>query len=76
MRQLSQQHKAAISRHLKGNKNAVKSGRFSRVPHATVCAQCLRIMFCPYYKSGNACIFVWEKMEKTAEDLRRKGWLL
>jgi hypothetical protein len=64
MRTLTDQHKERIREGMLGNKNAVKDGRFSVVPHTLVCSNCLRLMFCPHYKAGSACVFLWEKVSR------------
>ena len=76
MRRLSERHKACIRRAMMYNKNAVKDGRYSAVPHRYVCSVCPRMYFCPYFRWGNACVFLWEKLGKAEEDLRKDGYPL
>ena len=64
MRRLTEWHKEHIRKAMVGNKNALKDGRYSGVPHTLTCSTCPRLMFCPYYKSGNACRFLWEEVYK------------
>ena len=55
-----------------GNQNAKTHGKFSRTPPGLICDRRPNIRTCPSYRSGNACIFLWQevaKMEKEAQSL-------
>jgi hypothetical protein len=63
------QHLFRIREKLCGSHNAFKTGRFSKIPRASWCNDCPRLMICPYYVRDKLCIFVQEKiarMEKKA----------
>jgi hypothetical protein len=70
LRKKSPAHQDRINAKLVGNQNAKKHGLYSRTPPTTTCNACPNTETCPYFKPGNACVFVWDKLMKMEKRLK------
>lgn len=71
LRKKSFAHQERIRERMMGNQNAKKHGLYSRTPPASVCNACPNAGTCPSFKPGNACVFLWEKIEKMEKQTKR-----
>ena len=58
------QHLARLREKLIGSHNAFKTGRHSKIPHASYCNDCPRLAICPNFIPDKLCIFVQEKIQR------------
>lgn len=64
------EHREKIRAAMTGNLNALKTGRYAKRKNpAATCNACPMASRCPQYHPGNACVFIWDMMNRTARKL-------